>query len=96
LLLVCGGLLLLPDAPLLLVAALLAWWLARHPLSRPMGVAGALGLGVILGRGESRGRPVPGHPGSRTPLVLVRPGLACWGVLTTTVLPQLGRDLVQD
>jgi hypothetical protein len=49
LLLVCGGLLLLPDAPLLLVAALLAWWLARHPLSRPMGVAGALGLGVILG-----------------------------------------------
>jgi len=49
LLLVCGGLLLLPDAPLVLVAALLAWWLARHPLSRPMGVAGALGLGVILG-----------------------------------------------
>ena len=49
LLLVCGGLLLLPDAPLLLLAALLAWWLARHPLSRPMGVAGALGLGVILG-----------------------------------------------
>ena len=49
LLLVCGGLLLLPDAPLLLVAALLAWWLARHPLSRPMGVAGALGLGLILG-----------------------------------------------
>ena len=49
LLLVCGGLLLLPDAPLLLVAALLAWWLARHPLSRPMGVSGALGLGVILG-----------------------------------------------
>jgi hypothetical protein len=49
LLLVCGGLLLLPDAPLLLVAALLVWWLARHPLSRPMGVAGALGLGVILG-----------------------------------------------
>jgi len=49
LLLVCGGLLLLPDAPLLLVAALLAWWLARHPLSRPMGVGGALGLGVILG-----------------------------------------------
>ena len=49
LLLVCGGLLLLPDAPLLLVAALLVWWLARHPLSRPMGVAGALGLGGILG-----------------------------------------------
>lgn len=49
LLLVCGGLLLLPDAPLLLLAALLAWWLARHPLSRPMGVTGALGLGVILG-----------------------------------------------
>ena len=49
LLLVCGGLLLLPDAPLLLVAALLAWWLARHPLSRPLGVAGALGLGMILG-----------------------------------------------
>jgi 4-amino-4-deoxy-L-arabinose transferase-like glycosyltransferase len=49
LLLVCGGLLLLPDAPLLLVAALLAWWLARHPLSRPMGVGGALRLGVILG-----------------------------------------------
>jgi 4-amino-4-deoxy-L-arabinose transferase-like glycosyltransferase len=49
LLLVCGGLLLLPDAPLLLVAALLVWWLARHPLSRPMGVGGALGLGVILG-----------------------------------------------
>jgi len=49
LLLVCGGLLLLPDAPLVLVAALLAWWLARHPLSRPMGVGGALGLGVILG-----------------------------------------------
>ena len=49
LLLVCGGLLLLPDAPLLLVAALLAWWLARHPLSRPMGMGGALGLGVILG-----------------------------------------------
>jgi hypothetical protein len=49
LLLVCGGLLLLPDAPLVLVAALLAWWLARHPLSRPMGVGGALRLGVILG-----------------------------------------------
>jgi len=49
LLLVCGGLLLLPDAPLLLLAALLAWWLARHPLSRPMGVGGALGLGLILG-----------------------------------------------
>jgi hypothetical protein len=49
LLMVCGGLLLLPDAPLLLMAALLVWWLARHPLSRPMGVAGALGLGMILG-----------------------------------------------
>jgi len=49
LLLVCGGLLLLPDAPLLLAAALLAWWLARHPLSRPMGIGGAVGLGVILG-----------------------------------------------
>jgi hypothetical protein len=49
LLMVCGGLLLLPDAPLLLMAALLVWWLARHPLSRPMGVAGALGLGTILG-----------------------------------------------
>ena len=49
LLLVCGGLLLLPDAPLLLVAALLAWWLARHPLSRPMGGARAVGLGMILG-----------------------------------------------
>ena len=31
------------------MAALLAWWLARHPLSRPMGVGGALRLGVILG-----------------------------------------------
>ena len=49
LLLVCGGLLLLPDSPLLLMAALLAWWLTRHPLSRPMGGAGALGLGLILG-----------------------------------------------
>jgi len=49
LLLVCGGLLLLPDSPLLLTAALLTWWLARHPLSRPMGGAGAVGLGVILG-----------------------------------------------
>jgi len=49
LLLVCGGVLLLPDAPLLLVAALLVWWLARHPLSRPMGGGGALALGLILG-----------------------------------------------
>lgn len=49
LLLVCGGLLLLPDAPLLLVAALLAWWLARHPLSRPLGTRGSLVLGAILG-----------------------------------------------
>jgi hypothetical protein len=49
LLMVCGGLLLLPDSPLLLMAALLAWWLARNPLSRPMGGAGAGGLGMILG-----------------------------------------------
>jgi hypothetical protein len=49
LLLVGGGLLLLPDAPLLLALALLAWWLARHPLSRRASNAAALSLGAILG-----------------------------------------------
>jgi len=49
LLLVCGGLMLLPDAPLVLMAALLVWWLARHPLQRPLGAGAAIALGAILG-----------------------------------------------
>lgn len=49
LLFVCGGLMLLPDAPLLLMAALLVWWLARHPLQRPLGAGAAIALGAILG-----------------------------------------------
>jgi len=49
LLFVCGGLMLLPDAPLVLMAALLVWWLARHPLQRPLGAGAAIALGAILG-----------------------------------------------
>ncbi len=49
LLFVCGGLLLLPDSPLLLVLSLLLWWLARHPLHAPRRPWQSLCFGGILG-----------------------------------------------
>lgn len=49
LLLACGGLLLLPDSPLVLLLSLLLWWLARHPLNAPRQAREALVFGVILG-----------------------------------------------
>ena len=49
LLFVCGGLLLLPDSPLLLVLSLLLWWLARHPLHAPRRPWESLRFGGILG-----------------------------------------------
>jgi 4-amino-4-deoxy-L-arabinose transferase-like glycosyltransferase len=49
LLFACGGLLLLPDSPLLLVLAALMWWLSRHPLAVPTNAREAAGLGFLLG-----------------------------------------------
>ena len=49
LLLVGGGLLLLPDSPLLLVLSLLIAWLAHHPLSQTSTLRQNLVLGGILG-----------------------------------------------
>ncbi|MFN6134199.1 MAG: hypothetical protein ACK46L_15065 [Synechococcaceae cyanobacterium] len=49
LLFVCGGLLLLPDSPLLLVLSLLLWWLARHPLHALRSPWQSLRFGWILG-----------------------------------------------
>ena len=49
LLFACGGLLLLPDSPLLLVLAALMWWLSRHPLAVPSNAREAAGLGTWLG-----------------------------------------------
>ena len=49
LLFACGGLLLLPDSPLLLVLAALMWWLSRHPLAVPSNARQAAGLGALLG-----------------------------------------------
>jgi len=49
LLLVGGGLLLLPDSPLLLALSLLIWWLERHPLSQPSTPRQSLVLGGLLG-----------------------------------------------
>ena len=49
LLFACGGLLLLPDSPLLLVLAALMWWLSRHPLAVPANAKQAIGLGTLLG-----------------------------------------------
>ena len=49
LLFVCGGLLLLPDSPLLLVLSLLLWWLASHPLHADRSPWQSLRFGGILG-----------------------------------------------
>ncbi|MBD2548072.1 glycosyltransferase family 39 protein [Microcystis elabens FACHB-917] len=49
LLLLCGGLLLLPDSPLLLALALLLVWLSRHPAVIPTTAGETIGLGLILG-----------------------------------------------
>ena len=49
LLLACGGLLLLPDSPLILLLSLLLWWLARHPLNEPRTPRESLLFGLILG-----------------------------------------------
>lgn len=49
LLFACGGLLLLPDSPLLLAIAALIRWLADHPRLLPETPGEALGLGCILG-----------------------------------------------
>ena len=48
LVLVCGGVLLLPDSPLLLGLALLLWWIARHPDVVPRGPGSMLALAAIL------------------------------------------------
>lgn len=48
LLFICGGVLLLPDAPLLLALAALLWWLARHPRVTPASGREAVGLGAIF------------------------------------------------
>ncbi|MCP9772211.1 glycosyltransferase family 39 protein [Synechococcus sp. Tobar12-5m-g] len=45
----CGGLLLLPDSPLLLALAALLWWLSRHPRVVPASPRQAIALGVLLG-----------------------------------------------
>ena len=45
----CGGVLLLPDSPLLLALAGLFWWLSGHPRSVPGSAREAIGLGVLLG-----------------------------------------------
>ena len=45
----CGGLLLLPDSPLLLALAALLWWLSRHPQVVPASAGEAVGLGSLLG-----------------------------------------------
>lgn len=45
---ICGGVLLLPDSPLLLAIALLFWWLARHPRIAPTSAPEAVALGAIL------------------------------------------------
>ena len=47
LLFICGGVLLLPDSPLLLGLALLLWWLSRHPQLTPTTAREALELGAI-------------------------------------------------
>jgi 4-amino-4-deoxy-L-arabinose transferase-like glycosyltransferase len=49
LLFACGGLLLLPDSPLILLLSLLLWWLARHPLHGSRTPRQSLGFGLILG-----------------------------------------------
>ena len=49
LLFACGGLLLLPDSPLVLLLSLLLWWLARHPLNAPRTLQQSLVFGLILG-----------------------------------------------
>jgi 4-amino-4-deoxy-L-arabinose transferase-like glycosyltransferase len=48
-LLLCGGVLLLPDSPLLLALAALLWWLSRHPRVVPRTAREAIGLGTVLG-----------------------------------------------
>ncbi len=48
-LLLCGGVLLLPDSPLLLALAALLWWLSRHPDGVPRSSGEAVGLGTVLG-----------------------------------------------
>ena len=49
LLLACGGLLVLPDSPLVLLLALLLLWLAHHPLSTALNPSQALRFGLLLG-----------------------------------------------
>jgi hypothetical protein len=49
LLLLCGGVLLLPDSPMLLALAALLWWLSRHPKVIPTTAGEAGGLGLLLG-----------------------------------------------
>ena len=48
LVLICGGVLLLPDSPLLLGLALLLWWIAREPQVLPRGPGQMLALASIL------------------------------------------------
>jgi len=48
LVLICGGVLLLPDSPLLLGLALLLWWIARQPQVLPRGPGQMLALAAIL------------------------------------------------
>jgi len=49
LLFACGGLLLLPDSPLILMLSVLLWWLARHPLNAPRRAGESLAFGLVLG-----------------------------------------------
>ena len=49
LLFACGGLLLLPDSPLVLLLSLLLWWLSRHPLHAARSLRESLLFGLILG-----------------------------------------------
>ena len=49
LLFACGGLLLLPDSPLVLAISLLLWWLAHHPLHDRRTPLQSLQFGAILG-----------------------------------------------
>jgi hypothetical protein len=49
LLFACGGLLLLPDSPLVLLLSLLLWWLSRHSLNAARSPSESLQFGLILG-----------------------------------------------
>ncbi|MEA5413755.1 hypothetical protein VB757_01275 [Synechococcus sp. BA-132 BA5] len=82
LLVLCGGVLLLPDSPLLLALAVLLWWLSLHPKVIPGTPGESVGLGLILGL-VTLGK-------YHAFLVLLFPTLGV--VLLLALLPRSGRD----